>query len=498
MHTTMDTTGHAWIVGAGPGDPGLVTVAGARAIAGADLVLYDALVAPALLRGTKPGAELLYVGKRAGQHALPQERMNELLVEAALAGRKVVRLKGGDPFVFGRGSEEALACKAAGVPFTIVPGITSAIAAPAYAGIPVTHRGLSAGVHVITGSEAGDDGGSIDWDAAARAGTLVILMGVSTLGASMCSLALAGKAPETPVACVRWGTRPDQEVVRGTIGTIAEIAAEVGLQSPVVTVVGPVAALAEQLAWFAPGPLAGKRIVVTRARTQASSLAADFEALGAYVVEAPAIAVRYRPDDLTTDERVSSRWDWIAFTSANGVDAFFEALAGAGRDARALSTTKVAAVGEATAAALLARGIRPDFEPSRATGECLAAELPRVQGGRVLLPVSSLTDDRLAGGLRKRGALVEQVAAYDTVAEDLDEERRREVAEADAVTFTSASTARNLRAALGEAALPAGAKLVSIGAQTSAAVLEAFGRLDAEADEPSLEALVAATRKALE
>jgi uroporphyrinogen III methyltransferase/synthase len=486
-------------VGAGPGDAGLITVAGARAIAAADVVLYDALATPALLRGAKPGAELVYVGKRSGQHSMTQEDMNQLLVEHALAGKRVVRLKGGDPFVFGRGSEEALACRAAGVPFTVIPGITSAIAAPAYAGIPVTHRGSSANLMVVTGNEAGGEEGAagVDWVAAAKADTLVILMGVATLASSMEQLVAAGRDPETPAASIRWGTRPDQQVVTATVGTIAAAVLAAGLGAPVVTVVGPVVALREQLAWFEPGPLAGKRVVVTRARSQASDLAARFEELGAYVVEAPVIGVRLRESGLRFARGTAAPWDWAVFTSANGVEAFFAQLAAAGLDARALHGLKVAVIGDATSAALLRHGVRPDFTPSRATSDVLGRELPCVGGSRVLLAVSALTDDRLSTALTARGAEVEQVAVYDNIPEPLDEERRREVLEAHAVVFTSASTARNLREALGEGELPAATKLVSIGPQTSAAVLAAFGRVDAEAGEPSLDVLVQATLEAL-
>ena len=491
--------GHAWLVGAGPGDAGLITVAGARAIAEADVILYDALSTPALLRGAKPGAELVYVGKRAGQHRMTQEDMNQLLVEHALAGKRVVRLKGGDPFVFGRGSEEALACRAAGVAFTVIPGITSAIAAPAYAGIPVTHRGLSADLMVVTGNDAGGEEGaaSVDWDAAARADTLVILMGVATLASSMEQLVAAGRDPETPAASIRWGTRPDQQVVTATVGTIAAAVHAARLEAPVVTVVGPVVALREQLAWFEPGPLAGRRVVVTRARAQASDLAARFEQLGAYVVEAPVIGVRFRYTGLRFAEGSALPWNWLVFSSANGVEAFFAQLAASGLDARALHGRKVAAIGDATSAALRRHGVRPDFAPSKATSDVLGRELPCASGSRVLLAVSALTDDRLRAALNARGAEVEQVAVYDNIPEPLDEERRREVLEAHAIVFTSASTARNLREALGESHLPAATKLVSIGPQTSADVREAFGRVDAEAGEPSLDALVEATREAL-
>jgi uroporphyrinogen III methyltransferase / synthase len=491
-------TGHVWIVGAGPGDPGLITVAGARAIAEADVILYDALAAPALLRGARPGAEVEYVGKRSASHQLPQEEMNALIVKHAKAGKRVVRLKGGDPFVFGRGGEEALACRAAGIPFTIVPGITSAIAAPAYAGIPVTHRQVSANFLVLTGNDATNaSGGHIDWKAAARAETLVMLMGVANLESNVASLVAAGKDPATPAAAVRWGTRPDQLAVYATLGTLTQAVAEADLTSPAVTVVGPVAGLAKDLAWFDPGPLAGKRVVVTRARAQASDLAAKFEALGALVVEAPVIGVHLREDGLRLAEGVSSRWDWILFTSANGVEAFFRQLRRAGHDTRALSTTKIASIGSATSEVLARFGVTPDFVPSKATSEVLAAELPPIDGAHILLPASALSDSRLENALRARGGQVEQIVVYDNVLEPLDDERRREVLEADAITFTSASTAKNLREALGEATLPATAKLVSIGPQTSDAVRAAFGRLDAEAASPSLDALVEATRETL-
>ena len=540
--------GDVAIVGAGPGDPGLITVAGVQALEAADVVLYDALASPELLRYAD-GAELVYVGKRAGHHAMRQDEINASLVEHAQAGKRVVRLKGGDPFVFGRGSEEALACRDAGVPFTVVPGITSAIAAPAYAGIPVTHRGVSASFMVITGNREqgnreqgtgngeqgagnreqgtgnreqgtgngeqgtgnreqgagngeqgtrnGEPSSGVDWDAAAKAGTLLILMGASNLAEIMEALMEEGKAAETPVACVRWGTRADQEVVSGTVGTIAGAVREAGLEAPIVTVVGEVAALHDQLDWYVPGPLAGRRVVVTRARAQASELAVKLSSLGAQVVEAPVIGIEMHGERLPLTEGVGSRWDWIIFTSANGVQAFFAELYSLGMDTRALGTTRIASIGRATSDVLKDVGIVPDFVPSRATSDVLAAEIGRVHGARILLPVSSLTDRRLSDALRKRGGHIEQIAAYDTRPEPLDEQQLREVLEADAITFTSASTARNLRAALGDADLSPETKLLSIGAETSKAVVEAFGRVDAEAEAPSLDALVDAVRGAL-
>ena len=491
-----DSDGHVWIVGAGPGDPGLITVAGARVIAEADVVLYDALASPALLRGARTDAEVVYVGKRAADHALTQTEIEALIVRHALDGRRVVRLKGGDPFVFGRGGEEALACRKAGVGYTIVPGVTSAIGAPAYAGIPVTHRGLSGNVLVVTASDAGEEG-RLDWEFAARADTLVILMGAAGIEENMARLQAAGTPAGTPAASIRWGTRADQLVVTGTVGTLGRRAREAGLASPAVTVVGEVAKLAGEIGWFEPGPLAGKRVVVTRARAQTSDLAARLEALGAMVVEAPVIAAVPRRPNPRLSVALTGGAGWIVFTSANGVEAALGCLRDSGLDARALAGARIAAIGDATARALAEGGLRADFSPTRATSACLAAELPDVQSRRVVLPVSALTDENLAGALELRGARVEQIVAYDTVLEPLDDERRREVAEADAVTFTSASTARNLREAFGGSVLAANTRLVSIGPRTSEAVMAEFGRVDREAREPSLESMAEAVVETL-
>ena len=263
----METIGHITIAGAGPGDPGLLTVAAGRAIATADVIVYDALANPALLRGARRGAELIDVGKRAGAHTLPQEQIEALLIREARAGKQVLRLKGGDPFVFGRGGEEAQACARAGVSFTVIPGVTSAIAGPAYAGIPITHRDLSRGFLVITGDERGSE--TIDWEAAARADTLVILMGASTLAANMDRLCAAGREAATPAACIQWATRSTQRVVVGTVASIAEEATRAGLSAPLITVVGEVVRLSGEIGWFKAGPLAGRSVVVTRATTRA-------------------------------------------------------------------------------------------------------------------------------------------------------------------------------------------------------------------------------------
>ncbi len=491
----MDSVGHVWLVGAGPGDPGLLTVAGRAALAEADVVLYDALASEDVLRCCRADAEVRSVGKRSGAHSASQEEINGLLVRSGREGKRVVRLKGGDPFVFGRGGEEAIALRDAGVPFTVVPGVTSAVAVPAAAGIPVTQRGMASNFLVITGTDS-KVGPAANWEAAARADTVIILMGGARLAEAAAALIAAGKPAATPAAAVSRGTLPGQQCVVATLDSIA--AAASGMPTPIITVVGVVASLAGQLGPERGGPLAGKRVVVTRARAQASQLRGMLEVLGADVTEAPVIAIRPLIGNLITDARAGTRWDWVLFTSANAVEVFFTALRGEGLDARVLGTTRVAAVGDATRQALERYGVVADFVPSKATGECLGHELPRVHGARIYLPVSSLSDTKLADALRARGGHVEQVAAYETLGAPLDAEGVRAVQTADAVTFTSASTARFLREALGGAPLPPAARLVSIGPRTSEAVVEAFGRVDREAAEPGLAALVEAVVAALQ
>jgi len=490
MMEMIERTGHVWLVGAGPGDPGLFTIAGAEALRRAEVVLYDALASDSLLSHCNAAAELIPVGKRAGHHSATQDEITALLVRLGSQGKRVVRLKGGDPFVFGRGGEEALALAAAEIPFTIIPGVTSAVAVPAYAGIPVTHRGAAATFAVVTGREGGDS--TTDWDALARVDTLVILMGAAGLAEIACNLIRAGSPPETPAASISHGTLPSQRVAVATLESIAAEVAAAGLSTPLITVVGSVAALSGQIAWYVPGPLAGRSVVVTRARAQASQLRLMFESLGATVIEAPTLEVVHRPVPLVSGDLAPSRWDWITFTSQNAVESFFEILGDAGLDARALETTRLAAVGEATAAALARHGLRADFIPTRATGDSLAAELPRVNGARILLPRGSQSEDRLAAGLRARGGRVEEAVVYETLPVPLDFATCERVARADVITFASASAARYLAQSLGELQPAPSARLVAIGTQTAAAVRRAFGRIDAEAVEPSLPALVAA------
>jgi uroporphyrinogen III methyltransferase/synthase len=457
----LTQTGIVYLIGAGPGDPGLITVRGRDRLAQADVVVYDRLISSELLDCARPGAELIYAGKRPDHHTLTQDEINAVLVEKAQAGLKVARLKGGDPFVFGRGGEEAQALAAAGLPFEVVPGITSAIAAPAYAGIPVTHRDVAASFVVITGHrridfEAAEEGDvlGLDWAALAAVDTLVFLMGVGTLPVIAEQLLKAGRPPETPVASIHWGTTPAQQVVTGTLADIAERADAAGLRPPAVTVVGEVAALRNGMRWFDALPLFGRRVVVTRARAQASRLSAQLRALGADPVEFPTIAINppeaWAPLDAAI-ERLAA-YDWVIFTSVNGVRFFWQRLARAGKDARAFANARLGAIGPATAGALQEHGLEADLVPPKYVAEAILEEIGAVDGQRVLLPRADIARPALADGLEEAGARVDEIAAYRTGlggADKVDELRRRLAeGEIDVVTFTSSSTARNFVKAL--------------------------------------------------
>jgi uroporphyrinogen III methyltransferase/synthase len=482
-----------YLVGAGPGDPGLITVRGAELLRSADVVVYDRLVSSALVDLVPAGAERVYVGKAPGAAELDQAAINALLVDRGHTAATVVRLKGGDPFVFGRGGEEAEALAAANISFEVVPGVTSALAAPAYAGVPVTHRGHSTHFTVVTGHEdPAKDGADVDWEALARAGgTLVILMGAGRIAEIAAGLQAGGLPPSTPAAAVRNGTRPDQRTTRATLGTIA--AAEV--EAPSAIVVGAVAEL--DLAWFETRPLFGRRIVVTRAREQASGLRSRLEALGAAVLELPAIELE--PIDVTLPELAA--YDWLVFTSANGVAAFFErGLAPAERDARALAGLRIAAIGPGTAAALATRGVRADLVPDRYVAEALIDAFPPSSraGARVLLARAERARDALPDGLHERGYEVDVLPVYRTVAgtPDPDALERVRRGEVDAITFTSSSTVDNLCDALGTLPDPQ-PLVVSIGPVTSNTAKERGLRVDAEAVEHTIDGLVESLLAAL-
>ena len=482
-----------YLVGAGPGDPGLLTVKGADALGRADVVVYDRLVHPSLLDLAPAAAERVYVGKAPGAAEMEQGDINALLVEEGRAGKEVVRLKGGDPFVFGRGGEEAEALAAAGLTFEVVPGITSAIGAPAYAGIPVTHRGKSTHFTVVTGHEDPDKGGfDVDWSALARVGgTLVILMGAGRVGEIASQLVAGGLSPETPVAAVRNGTRADQQTVRATLATVGAV----GVQAPAAIVVGDVAGF--DLSWFEARPLFGRAVVVTRAREQASELRQRLEGLGAEVIELPAIAIQ--PVDFEVPPL--ERYGWLVFTSANGVHAFVErGLVPAGLDARALAGVRIAAIGPGTAAALAGRGVRADLLPERFVAESLleAFPAPGPGGERVLLARADRARDVLPAGLSDRGYEVDVLAVYRTVTATPDPvavERVRR-GEVDALTFTSSSTVTNLCDLLGSVPDPQPV-VASIGPVTSKAVEERGLRVDVEATEHTIDGLVDELLRAL-
>jgi uroporphyrinogen III methyltransferase/synthase len=443
-------------VGAGPGDPGLITVKGLQRLREAEVVVYDRLANEALLAEAPESALRLYAGKGPEDHTLTQQQINALLVEQGGAGKRVVRLKGGDPFVFGRGGEEAEALVAAGIPFEVVPGVTSAIAAPAYAGVPVTHRDFTPAFAVITGHEdPAKSESAIPWDAlAAGPDTLVFLMGVGHIELIAARLVAAGRPATTPVTVVRRGTWPDQQVVRGALSDIAERVRAVGLTPPCVTVVGRVASLASTLAWFHPGGLAGKSVLVTRAREQASSLSLLLESFGARVFEYPAIRIvpAESYDALDAALAQSQAYRWLCFTSVNAVDAVDRRLEAIGRTWRQFAGSRIAAIGPATAQALVAHGAGVDYVPERYLAEAIAEGLPDAHGARVLLARADIADARLVQALEARGAQVDQFVAYRTLVSDADAAELRGLLEAgaiDVVTFASSSTVRNLHTALG-------------------------------------------------
>jgi uroporphyrinogen III methyltransferase/synthase len=498
-------SGRVYLVGAGPGDPGLLTARALELIASADVILHDRLIPSGALEGAGPEAELLFVGKEGGGESVPQEQTQALMLARARAGKTVVRLKGGDPFVFGRGGEEALALRAAGIPFEIVPGITAGVAALAYAGIPVTHRGLSSAVALITGHEDPDKPETaIDWPAlAAFPGTLVFYMGVRRLAQIADSLIAAGRPPSEPAAIVEAGTLPTQRTVTAPLEEIAEAARREDVRAPSITVVGPVAALAEELAWLRPLPLAGLTVAVTRARAQASSLASRLQAHGAQVVQAPVIRMRPLPGPPLDP----SPYDLICLTSPNGVAELFERLAAGGRDARSLAAARIAAIGPGTARALAERGIRADVVPERFVAEGLVEALGESPVRRALVARAREAREVLPDALRARGAEVDVLDLYETLAEPLSPRALQSARDADYITFTSSSTVSFFLQAASAGGdperapqpdgrppspLPPTARIVSIGPVTSEALREHGLEPQIEAERHDIEGLLAA------
>jgi uroporphyrinogen III methyltransferase / synthase len=489
--------GVVYLVGAGPGDPGLMTARSLELIAAADAIFYDRLIPPGALDGAREDADLVYVGKQPGVPSVPQEEIGERLIESARAGRSVVRLKGGDPFVFGRGGEEGEGLREAGVEFEVVPGVTAGVAATAYAGIPVTHRDDASAVAFVTGHEDPvKEESALDWEALARfPGTLVFYMGVKRLRQNAASLIAAGRDPEEPAAAIERGTWPGQRTVSATLGTIAEAVKREAVKAPALIVVGEVARRREQLAWLERRPLHGRRVVVTRARAQASGLAATLRGLGAEVVELPAIRIEPRIGTPEVRDAVAALGEYslVCLTSPNGVRLLFEALREGGRDARALAGATVAAIGPGTARALAEGGIAADVVPERFVAEALVeslAEVP-VEGQRVLVARAAEARDVLPDALRERGAGVDVVALYETVREQPREEEIEAAQAADYLTFTSSSTVTNLTEALGDR-FPREARIVSIGPITSETARAAGLEVDVEADRHDVDGLLEA------
>jgi uroporphyrinogen III methyltransferase / synthase len=511
--------GVVYLVGAGPGAPGLMTARSLELIASADAIYYDRLIPPGALDGARSEAELVYVGKAPGKPSVPQEEIGGRLIEAARSGKSVVRLKGGDPLVFGRGGEEGEALRAAGIEFEVVPGVTAGVAASAYAGIPVTHRDDASAVAFVTGHEdPKKEETALDWEALARfPGTLVLYMGVKRLADNAAALIAAGRDANEAAAAIERGTMDGQRTVVATLGTLAEVVERERIGAPALIVVGRVVERRGGLAWLERRPLHGRRVVVTRARAQASGLAATLRNLGAEVVELPAIRIEPRIEGDEVRRAVERIGDYalICLTSPNGVRLLFEAMGEAGLDARALggrtnneqsgegeagalgdsapARTTIAAMGPGTAKALAEHGIAADLVPERFVAEALVEALAdiEVEGHKVLIARAAEARDVIPDALRDRGAEVDVVSLYETVREEPSGEAIEAAQNADYVTFTSSSTVRNLTEALGDR-FPGAARVVSIGPVTSKAASEAGLEVHVEAKRHDIDGLVQA------
>ncbi|MGN0709255.1 MAG: uroporphyrinogen-III C-methyltransferase [Anaerovoracaceae bacterium] len=501
----MENKGRVYLIGAGPGDPGLFTLKGRKCLEEADVVVYDRLSDPRILGWAKKDAERVYVGKASSHHTMKQEDISQLLVDRAKEGKTVARLKGGDPFVFGRGGEEAILLEENGIPFELVPGITSAVAVPEYAGIPVTHRKVAASFSVITGHEDPTRAESgINWEAIANgADTLVFLMGIENLEKITAQLMKYGRPADTPAAVIRWGTHPEQRTLVTTVGKACEDVKNAGLRPPAIFIVGEVVKLRETMNWFETKPLFGKTIVVTRARAQASALTERLEEEGAAVIEVPAIKICGPDDPGLVDDAIDrlKDFDWIIFTSANGVERFFEMLYGRGLDARALAGLGVGAIGPATSEELMEHGISADVVPDSYKAEDLSeALLSRMKkGSRVMIARAAEARAVLPDTLREAGMDVEIVPVYRTEADcgNMDELRDalRE-GRADCVTFTSSSTVRNFMKALdGDASLLSGTAAAAIGPVTAAECGKFGIKPEVTAEKYTIDGLVEAIEK---
>ena len=492
-----------YLVGSGPGDPGLITVKGLECIKKADIIVYDYLVNSVLLRNARKDVELIYVGKKGNQHTMEQDDINQLLVDKARENKIVTRLKGGDPYVFGRGGEEAIVLHENNIPFEVVPGITAAIASPNYAGIPVTHRTCTSTFGLITGHEdPTKDQSDVDWEKLSTGlGTLTFYMGIKNLPNIVNQLVKHGRSEDTPVAVIRWGTTTHQETVTGTLSTIVEIAKDI--KPPAITIVGEVVNLRDQLNWFESRPLFGKTIIVTRSRDQASEFSEQLIELGANVLEYPTIHIT-SPDDFGPLDRELRRLestDWLIFTSVNGVDAFFNRIFELGRDVRDLKGVKICSIGPATTERIKGFHVTIDCQPPKYVAESVVEALKKVEelkGKRFLMPRTDIARSYIPEELEKMGAEVSDIIAYKTVlATDgdnmvLDKLKDGEV---DIVTFTSASTVKNFVKIIGENNLSAfknNVQFASIGPITTESAEEMDIDISIKADEYTIPGLVQA------
>lgn len=504
MSLSQHHSGIVYLVGAGPGDPALITLRGVECLQRADVVVYDYLANEQLLSHAPESAERIYAGKIGGRHNQCQDEINSLLVTQARKGKVVVRLKGGDPFVFGRGGEECEALREAGITFEVVPGVTAAVGASAYSGIPLTHRDITASVAFVTGQEEkGKHESNIDWDRLSLGGgTVVFYMGITTLRRNMQRMIEHGRSPATPVALVRWATTPCQHVLVGTLADIADRADECGFKPPAVTIVGEVVTLREKLQWLDRRTLCGKRIIVTRAAEQAGEFSAKLAARGATVLECPTIRL-VEPESwqlLDLALRELSGYDWLVLTSGNAVRYFFQRMDTLGLDARALGGCKICAVGPKTADEIRAYGIKPDLVPSDYKAEGVVDEFSRLdmQGSRILYPRADKARDVVPRELKRMGAHVDSPVAYRNIfperlpPETLFALEKRSV---DCITFTSSSTVQNLAAMLGEELMLdmlRGVAVASIGPITSKSCRELGLRVDIEPESHTLDALAEA------
>ena len=498
----MSKLGKVYLVGAGPGDAGLMTVRGVELLRAADVVIHDALVNREILRLVREDAEVIYAGKRPGDHVIAQEDLNQVLVAKAKEGKTVVRLKGGDPYIFGRGGEEAGQLAKDGIPFEVVPGISCISSVPNYAGIPITHRDFCSSFTVITGHHTPEGESSIDWQAHAKSpGTLIVLMGVQWIRKIAQELTSAGKPAETPVAMIRNGTMGRQQTVYGTLGNIADLAEETGIKAPAVTVIGGVVGLRENLEWFEKRPLFGKRVVVTRSRKQASQLSSRLVALGADVLEVPTIRFveTTRREELRDALMGLNSYEWLIFTSPNGVEWFFHYFFRAFDDMRDLGGARIAAVGPGTEAKLKELHLKVDVVPEKNTAESIAEALSKYQNFEhvsVLLMRAEDANPELPRKLEEMMAIVDDIACYRTVAEtELGAAEIEDFEEhgADWITFTSGSTVRHLNARVDLKSLlkkHPGIRFLSIGPETSMALKELGLEAHMEAAEHNIDGLV--------